>query len=790
MKKVLVWVTAFLIGGFGLSAEEGEKPPSPFKKVAADAFYFGSGTALQTLAFMARASGTLFYLTPWKSSSGNEWLLLSHLCDSAAKRVFANLGKQLPLAQASWDANRNFLAQVPTFSKEDEQLVAFLEERWLAKATGFFPILTDWICPCFDVAMQVHPDTENNYARNPFSRISATYQSRVEAWRERLPHPEHYPLILTRSPELGEYLPNKIHKRLVDLTDALPLNTSSEEWQKKWREEQSNFDEGKDLCFQRLEQKGIGGIRILPFENQTPEEIEHDHQRLLEWIGFFGLTANRVELDRLEHPARLRSPSATAVSVPFQSREALRSSLNTFRENSSFSHPQKALMFEGTLDVLQGLLTAVSEETWQAVMSSPTRSIIAQYSFSNIQKQLHVLIQEKEGHLFFDTMSTLELIHADISALIEVFSPYANEDFEKIYLQRLKTLPTELKKMTACALHASGMNSLAGVIYAVSKVVGRSPRLLFGENVYFECIKIGNMISRATLTEEATDQDWSDVDIILAQYNPVLRRLDRFEEGYGVEDIKGFLERALANREGRPLTLALDSTIDYIDSPRTGELLQAFQEEIKTGLLSVVCLRSGLKFDLFGMDNYSGAPLFMVHNGASHWAPFERFLTDPVLVTDRLSHNWFCLAYQYAAPTLETYRKTIFDNTRALLDKIPKRLYAKESPYRVIPFQEDADASFVDIKITGPFHNLRGAALAAGLLYLKAMEHGHPIFYRLSFGYYHPNFSMLFSKENATIRLTLGLDSDQVDVFVKIFETMDLLNGVSPRDFVKNLLNQ
>jgi len=147
-----------------------------------------------------------------------------------------------------------------------------------------------------------------------------------------------------------------------------------------------------------------------------------------------------------------------------------------------------------------------------------------------------------------------------------------------------------------------------------------------------------------------------------------------------------------------------------------------------------------------------------------------------VLQADRLSLNWFCLAYGYAAPQLELYRKQIFENTRALLNKIPPRLFADNRiGYRVIPMAQDADPAFIDFKIYGFLHRLRGASVASGGLYMACMKGGQPIFFRPGLGFYHPNFSVLFGDECTTIRLTLGLDPAQVDILAEYFQTIDAL---------------
>ena len=431
-------------------------------------------------------------------------------------------------------------------------------------------------------------------------------------------------------------------------------------------------------------------------------------------------------------------------------------------------------MVKGTLQVLKGLVTKLSEEKWEEIIRSPTRSSITQLSFLRIKDQLNLLAQESVS--FYHTASCIEQIQANLTALLEIFDPYTAEDFPGIYQDLLIFIPQNLKSLTSYAIHSTGMTSLAGIFKAVERTVGKSPRVLYGENTYFENIHTAGLVSNASPIDEATEEDWKEVDLLLAQFNPVLKRIDFDVIEYRAEKIAENLHQCLNARGKKPLTLALDCTLDYLDSPRIGQLLAEFQQEIEKGILNIVCYRSGIKFDLFGLDNYCGAPLYMIHNQDAKWVAFDSLLTDPVLLTDRLSLNWFCLAYQHAAPQLELYRKHIFDNTRALLDKIPVRLFKQDVDYRVIPVYPDADPAFIDIKISGPFHKMKCGLLVGGLLSIKCMQAGHPVFYRPSLGFYHPNFSMLFSEKCSTIRLTLGLDPDQVDVLANCFEMIDGLN--------------
>ena len=121
---------------------------------------------------------------------------------------------------------------------------------------------------------------------------------------------------------------------------------------------------------------------------------------------------------------------------------------------------------------------------------------------------------------------------------------------------------------------------------------------------------------------------------------------------------------------------------------------------------------------------------------------------------------------------------TIFENKRAVLNAAPARLFKKSSEYRVIPVDAEALPSFIDIRVSGPIHKIRSSALVAAPLYLKCMENGQPIFYRRTFGLYHPNFGLLFGDESSTARLTIGLDPAQIELFAEFLHELDTHNGL------------
>lgn len=807
--KILFSILIFLVSSCQKASENSLASHPKRQVVSSDlpdrAVYLGAGGALGLASFLARVGWGICQLSPWADTTGKEFLLLSDACGSAAGRsvayAFRGMSPMPSLLRAvlpsysSWHLNQMSLSAVPALTQEEKKLLLFLKNRWLAKSTGYYSFLINWACPCFGMCVQVHPETTNSYARDPSNKISQTYENRVNSWKRSLPHPWDYPLILTRPFDCQDYLPSHIEvlkdqnleeiflkiqnpeeNLIVDVTSIFPKGMKDpKQWLNVWEPYRAVLSKQNQLiCIQRLEEEGVGGIRILPLAAQGVKEVEKHYQFLLHWISKFGLSANRIELDRpssCSNDFARVSPSAASCD-----REEFLSYLNALDLDSSISS-EKALMVQGALQVLKGLLSHLTEDKWNEIEQSPTHSCLVQLSFSKIKEQFDLLAKGIKEFSFYDTASHIEQIQANLTSLLEIFTPFSPSDFPSIYRALLKSVPQKLLPLTSCGVHATGMTSLTGILKAVERTFGKTPRALYGENTYFEVIRALELASNSTSIQEAAEEDWKEADLLVVQFNPVLKRIDFEVTEYRVENIEEAVCKSLKARQGKPLILALDCTLDYLDSPRAAQLLTAFQKEIQTGALNVICYRSGIKFDLFGLDNYCGAPIYMIHNQDAKWASFDLLLRDPVLQTDRLSLNWFCLAYENAVPHLEQYRKQVFTNTRALLNKMPDRLFQNEGVnYRVIPMQPDVEPAFIDIKIFGFLHELRGS-LVGGVLTVKCLEEKHPMFYRPSLGFSHPNLSILYGKDCTTIRLTLGLDPSQVDVLADCFATIDALNG-------------
>ncbi len=780
------------------------------------ALYISAALALKTLSFLSKGGEFIVHHSANGTQRENELHLLTEICDTAAGIVFAPKkknhapSKKISSEHRSWYKNQFHLVQIPVLSDEDEKLLKFLERRWLAKSTGFYSSIAHWVCPLFGIDLQVHPESCSSYARAPNIKESITYKKDVENWKKNWEYPKSFPLILTRPSSLHEYLssyyllkkedsldkleeyiaqnicnPSKI---IVDLTSRLPIERK--ENHKNWLSslyaiedsitkiaQKYQLSANRFIFIHQIQKDDLGGICILPIRKQSQKQMVTDYEYLLRWVSSFGLSSNRIELDRA-FPTSLewhRPSNAYPLVKRMVAKEQLIDEFRYFEQSWMCSHPQKKIMVLGTLKALQGFIDQISEKKWEEILLSPTRCSIASLSFQNIIDELHSLTEEKDSTLFFQTACHVEQIHANLSSLLEVFNLYNEKDFPPIFAKSLTAIPGGLKPLTSYTLHASGMNSLAGIFNACKHFTHEPIRMIYGENTYYETIHAAEAVGQAVSVEEAKTQDWEKVDLLIAQFNPVLKRTDHPVLLYQVEPIHEMIRKSLVSRE-KPLVVAIDATLDYINSFHLEKLLTEFEKEIKEGRVLILCYKSGLKFDLFGMDNYCGAPFFMIHSKDTHWDPFKRLLNDPVLLTDSLSINWFCLAYEYCTDYLELYRAQIFQNTRELIEKLPYRLLSSRSTYRVVPVKGDVDTSFIDIKVSGSFHKKKAAALVGGLLYLSCMQNGHPVFYRISLGFYHPNFTMIFGPDCSTIRLTLGLDPAQIDVIVRSLEKIDTLN--------------
>lgn len=277
--------------------------------------------------------------------------------------------------------------------------------------------------------MQIHPDTDPSYARSPIFFLFKTYQKKVEAWKKRLPHPHFFPLILTRPFDIISYLPayqilkkedirsvlqmakreNKFNKIVLDFTCAFLASHDLMNTWEKYKDvvisvcKEEGIELGEVICIQRLQEKEVGGIRILLLLPYSISEIKRKGGLLLDWVSTFGLCSNKIELDR----AFLCEESWTLgdIRVEFSNvtKQLLLEKIRFFLRKP-FSK-EKRIIIRGALLPLQGLL-----EGWEITSISDVKTELIKLSLSNIAQKLEVLEKKGEGISFFDLVSHIEQI--------------------------------------------------------------------------------------------------------------------------------------------------------------------------------------------------------------------------------------------------------------------------------------------------------------------------------------------------------------------------------------------
>ena len=424
----------------------------------------------------------------------------------------------------------------------------------------------------------------------------------------------------------------------------------------------------------------------------------------------------------------------------------------------SKDHPEVAILGQASLQILTGLSKEISPDKWAELNANPDTRMILQQSLYRLMTHLTAA----ENHIldYSPFTQAIELIHSEIGTILALCEPFKKEDFEHIYKDRLKIIPDSLRSHLKVGIAKSAMNAFAGINVAVN-TMHAPPERVYGENAYFE--EVAFVGDNRSLDKVLKDESLKSVDLYVGEFNHnvnIMREHKNYSPGKIREDIELLLQK---KTETQHLTVAIDFTIDYVNSPEAKKLLEHFSKEIVEGKLNFVFFASGQKFDMLGLDNYYGAPFWMVNNGAKTWEAFDSLRSDEAYQTDPLTLQWFCLANKYASQQLDQYKKQIFDNTREILDHIPAELKPDGSPdqqIRINTVDKQMLPAFIDIKIPNDTPEKTSRKIQQ-LLYRKFGEQGLKIHSRGSFGFYHPNFNIIASKEDMrprNVRINPGLN--------------------------------
>lgn len=514
------------------------------------------------------------------------------------------------------------------------------------------------------------------------------------------------------------------------------------------------------------------GIKVFPFyASLRGKQILKRHTALMGFLTQTGIFTGAISMRRalmdlsVQHTdVEYGVKTSKANPTYFETRDDFLKSLNfTGFVNAHEKSDKPHLKNQGLAlaNLVEGLLkNEVSDVAWSSLNSGETKEIVQTSLF-----RLHIHLMNARtlmDHDYVKYMDAIELAHYELTTLLEFARPFKQDDFGEIFQNNLTCVPDGLKpKAILCK---TGINTFAGVNAAIAKS-GAQPVRVYGKEFYFEQVKFVGIDK--SLEAVLKDESIKKIDLFACQFNPNIEIESDFKN-YEVGKIGDDIDRILkAKPDTEHMSVVIDCTIDYINSQKIEALLGRFKDQIDAGRLNFVMFRSGQKFDMFGLDNYYGAPVFMVNNGNKHWQNFNQTLEGDAYRTDELSNQWFCLANKYASKELDGYRKLIFDNARRLLQSVPQKLQGDHT-VRVNTADDDVDACYIDIKITGSFHKLRAYSYI-GIYYQKCIKQGIRPQTRASIGFAHSNAVVIAINEVAgstTMRICPGINPEENQVIL------------------------
>ncbi len=531
-------------------------------------------------------------------------------------------------------------------------------------------------------------------------------------------------------------------------------------------------------CIARVQDDSSCGIKALPLVDHS-EKKSH----LSEFVNLTGLYLGAMSLRRGVLDAFSRHPDVYYDVQPnkksdlqatvYPTKESFIQTDLLSRLSKKFeqeTRPHIRVLGKSTLDLLHGVIQEIDQKKWEEIQkNSPALHQIVQASLVMIREHLAMSELHAASNNFAKFAQEIELIHAELATLLELFKPFDKDDFENIYKESLREV---VNGDFRARLGKTAMNIFAGINHAAMQINPNVQRV-YGSNIYFEQKTLGG---GSHIDELKKDPNSPKVDLYVAQFNPNIN-VDPALEEYRCEDVIGNIRYLLDNNKAaKQLTVAVDTTIEKIPSPHVKELLAAFKDEIASGRLNFVIFGSGQKFDMLGMDNYYGAPFYVVNNGKEEWKSFERLFTDTVHETDSLSNQWFCLAYKYARDSLAAYKELIFSNTRYILENMPQSLRPrKDFEIKINRANRDMDVCFIDIKMKGKDFLSKSYKLMQD--FYKAMQRaGVKLFSRQSFGFYHPCylvFDLPLDLGASTTRLTPGINPEDNEAILTFFRSIE-----------------
>ena len=438
--------------------------------------------------------------------------------------------------------------------------------------------------------------------------------------------------------------------------------------------------------------------------------------------------------------------------------------------------PHYLVMGKATIELIDGLMKEITLEKWHEIRANPIRNYLCQTALHQIYIHLSNAerFQQEDNYSCF--IQEIEIVHAELQKLLQIFKPFNQESFSNIFKAELaKFYRSEcFSEFGKAALGRSATNICAGVL-ACARSINPEMQSVISDESYYEY----SLFLRQSYQTFMADPKGKKLDLYHGQFNPNIntgKEITEYKRKDVASEIREIFRRGLASDH---FTASIDCTIDDFHSTNVQELLREFEPEIRSGQINFVFFGSGQKFSMLGMDNYYGAPFYIVNNNSSKWDAYNALTTNPSYTTDELSANWFSLSTKYAADSLSNYRKLAFTNTRTVLTKMPHNLlpqHLSSQKMRVNKAGLSMRPAFVDLKIFSSNERRQNelAKKIKRLFYKHVAESKMAAYQRSSFGFVHCNFIDFGSSQDGvrTFRINPGINPEDTEKLVGFFQKL------------------
>ena len=265
-------------------------------------------------------------------------------------------------------------------------------------------------------------------------------------------------------------------------------------------------------CLSFVEGESQKGIKILPL--QTPlNKDSHLISHLREFVHLTGLYISAVNLRRLETQAAVNMRSDVEYNVTVKNAKALTTlyypsktdftHTKLFQRMTTLFHcadarakqaplpqfepavatkcgiplesleqrvdflkekPHTIVLGKATMDLLQGLMQEMQPEVWEKVNNDPALCQSLQGSLFRIREHLANAEIHALSNNFAFFAQEIELIHTEITAVLELTSPFKEDDFPQIYTNTIQSIiPDELKQCTQASLGKTASTIFSGI---------------------------------------------------------------------------------------------------------------------------------------------------------------------------------------------------------------------------------------------------------------------------------------------------------------------------------------